>query len=323
MAHLVHRQRMTRRRVEPRGADALKASVSRWGLLALAGAIVYLALELQPVFAPGVLGQVEPIRIVLFILGRLGQAVLISLVLFVELGFPRARKVNRWLWRGALVMAIQPLGRTLLTHGLQALGGVAPDLAATLSDNSQIGGWAMWLLTTSLVLPTLSGGLSIGDGLAHAGARPHKGILLIAALAGPVATWFLFAAQISQIVDLSQVIGWLNLVSLLGMMATASVWLMVAARLVMGPREGTNPEAAWFIGFVAGTLMLMDRFGNAAIAVFDPQGTNALLGTLIAGAGGIAPIILALAFALGMARGTRRRRFLPPLTRLYVVNPTS
>ena len=323
MAHLVHRQRMTRRRVEPRGTVAIKASVSRWGVLSVIGALVYLVMELQPLLTPGVLDQVDPLRVVLFVLGRLGQATLIALVLFVELGFPRARKANRWLWRGALLIGVQPLGRSLLSHGLQALGGLAPDVAAALSDNTQIGGWAMWLLTTSLVLPMLSGGLSIGDGLARAGARPHKVILLIAALAGPAVTWFLFAAQISQILDLSQVIGWLNLVSLLGLMATASVWLMIAARLVMGPREGTNPEAAWFIGFVAGTLLLMDRFGNAAIAIFDPQGTNTLLGALISGAGGVYPIILALAFAAGMARGTRRRRFLAPLTRLYVVNPTA
>ncbi len=323
MAHLAHRQRMTRRRPQPRGMAAIKASVSRWGVLSVISALVYLAMELQPLLVAGVLDQVEPRRVALYVLGRLGQAVLISLVLFVELGFPRARKTNRWLWRGALLIGVQPLGRSIVTHLLQLLGNVAPPIAAALSDNTQVGGWAMWLLTTSLVLPTISGGLSIGDGLARAGARPHKGILLIAALAGPAVTWFLFAAQIGQIVDLSQVIGWLNLVSLLGLMATASVWLMIAARLVMGPREGTNPEAAWFIGFLAGTLMLMDRFGNAAIAVSDPQGTNVLLGTLISAAGGLYPMILALAFALGMARGTRRRRLLPPLIRLYVVNPTA
>lgn len=323
MAHLVHRQRVTGRRPEPKGVAAIRASVSRTGAILAVLGLGYFLLGLQPFLTTGAMEGADPRKVVLYLLSRLGSAALIALLPAMEIGFPRVRRRNPSLWRGALLLAIQPVLRPTISLLMNQLGNINPGLATALSDTSQLGGLALAILNLSLSLPTISGALSLSTGLGRAGANPPMILRVIAVVAAPVLVYFTFDAVLAQVLDFSAVTGYLNVIALVVMVLTVAVWLLVAVRLVMGPKDGTVPGGAWFIGFLAGTLLLMERIGQMAIAHFDPQGANILLATLVTGAGAINPMVLSLAFLMGMARGTRRRRIHPRPIRLFVLNPTA
>lgn len=319
MPHIEHRQPAVRRRSDPKGLDGVVACLSRWGWLAIAAGLVWMIVGFIPLTNPGALETMDPRSLALLVLGRVSDAALIWLVPAFELGFPGVRRRNRSLWRGAWIIAIAFLARPAISaFESWFIPIVDPDLSKYQDPSTAIG-LAVVLVRLAVGILTIAGAWTLSDGLADAGARPKRILLALAALGGAGLTLGAYAPFLAQTLDLTSIGGWLNLVGLVMTLVLVAIWMVVAARLVLTTSERLRPQRAWFLAWVTGVILLIQRLGSPISLITDPQSQNLMLATLVSGAASVSWLTLFAAALLGFGRGTERRRIRPAPMRTFEI----
>jgi len=126
--------------------------------------------------------------------------------------------------------------------------------------------------------------------------------------------------------DLTQVVGWLNLTGFTMSLALIALYVVVALRLIAGPFARLVPVSAWVLGALGGVALLAQRvlspIGVWLRSLPDQAALVEQVSVAIQLLGYVAWPLLVVAALLGLGRGMRARRVRSPLRRLYVVDPT-
>ena len=333
MATVIHR-RMVRRPprsapatpgsapAEPRGPGAFLAPLAALTVIGWASVVVaaaWLVNALWPLVEVGVGDASTWGDKALYVVRVLGDAAPLLLPAALELGVPDARRRTPWLMRGAVLLALAQLARP-------AIGFVQERFIAALDPTGQPIdyetplGFAFGLVTVASALLTIGGQWALSDGLWDAGARPRRAILAAVAAVGVIGTLVAFLPYFGTSIDLTKGLGWLNVASIGLSLATIGLVLVVATRLMSGFPSRLVPRRAWAVAVIAGAGLLVEQYGSALILGAAVQGQT--LGVVVVVAGSIGWVVLAVALALGLGRGTERRLGRRPLVHLYVRNPT-
>ena len=317
MTHIVHRRTAVLRRTEPSVFEAITASLSPVGaisaLLAVFSLVVGLAL-----FVMTQAGGATPLQWFGSVLSSLSTAAVIGLPAALEVGFPGARRRNRWLWRGLVLLAVSQaalIGLSVFQDWMQAGTFLAMDQGsvAALAFNA-----GFLTLTLAVRLAGILGALLIGGGLAGAGARPPRVLIYVPAFLVAAAFLVLFGQYIGFVPTTLD--WWLNVVTVVVLwLLPILVWVAVGLRLVAGLAMGLVPRSAWVVGAIAGVLLIAYWVLNAPTLELVQ---NQVLTLLVRIGGLLTWVLLNAALLLGLGRGTRGRRTRPRLVRLFVLDPT-
>ena len=303
MTHVAHRRFLTAAESQarrPRSAAQRMGTVG-WTFAALAA--VWAVVELWPLTQFSAFDSLD--QDALLVVRTLGDAALLALPAGLLLGFPGARRRNRWLYRGlvllALVQLARPAQRALQSWVLEREGpGMFEGVFSPLYE-------ATVLVSLAIGVASLAGVWALSDGLFDAGARPRRPVLVV--LAGAVVG--LELALLVQLVANNGLEVFMNGLSTIASLAISiavdAAWFVVAARLVAGFTAGLMPRRAWALGAVAGGLLIVDGL------VGSVQGWTGALGAMYLSLGPVMVVTssavwvsLFLALALGLGRGTNR-----------------
>lgn len=326
MGHLNARRYAVRRgRPEPAGLDSILACMTPVGWLSVLAAIGIVVADLRPLLESGVIG-VAPLT---SIAGQLARAFADAAMMLVPaallVGFPGVWRRNRWLYRGAVLLAGAQFARVVLdVVQVWVLEALSPGSGGGI-DPATLQGIAFAVLSLGIGLASIAGAWSFSDGLGDAGARLPR-LVLVAVPAGLVAGMLaVYWPFLTSNVDLSQVVGWLNVVGFTMSMLLIALYGVLSVRLIAGPFRRLVPRAAWVAGALGGLALLLQRIlsplGSWLSSSPEQAGLVAQISLAIGLLGYVAwPLIMAAAL-LGLGRGTRRRQVRAPLMRLYIVNP--
>ena len=239
----------------------------------------------------------------LLVVRTLGDVALVALPAGLLLGFPGARRRNRWLFRGLVLLALVQLAQPAM-RALQAW--VLEQVDLSVAGFNPL--WtAMVLVWLAIAVISLAGVWALSDGLFDAGARPRRAVLVV--IAG--------AAVALELAVLVQVVaddglgvfrdGLLSIASFAISIAVYAAWFVVGARLVAGFAAGLVPRRAWALGALAGGLLIIDSLVPTLQLSAGPLGAMSLsLGPVLVVTSSAVWVLLFLALALGLGRGTNR-----------------
>jgi hypothetical protein len=327
MAHLVHRQVAVRRgRPEPSGFDAILECMTPVGWLSVMAAVGIVVVDLRPLVESGAIGVAPWTSIAGQLAGALADAAMMLVPAALLIGFPGVWQRNRWLYRGAVMLAGAQFARVVLdVVQVWILEALSPGSGGAI-DPSTIEGLAFAVLSLGIGLVSIAGAWSFADGLGDAGARPPR-LLLVGVAAGLVAAMLVvYWPFLTTSIDLSKVVGWLNIVGFTMSMVLIALYGVLSVRLVAGPFLGLLPRGAWIAGALGGAALLVQRvlspIGSWLSGTPEQAGLVAQISLVIVLLGYVAWPLIMVAALLGLGRGTRLRRVRAPLVRLYVVHPT-
>lgn len=327
MAQLVSRRVAARRgRPEPQGLGSILACMTPVGWLSVLAAVGIVVVDLRPLVESGVIGTAPWTSIARLLAGAVADAAMVLLPAALLIGFPGVWRRNRWLYRGAVLLAGAQVARALLDV-VQAwiLEALAPGSGGAV-DPSTLQGLAFVMLALGILLASVAGAWSFSDGLSDAGARPSRVLLAVVAI-GLVGEMVLaYWPLLTTSVDLAQVPGWLNLVGFSMWMALIALYGVLAVRLMAGPFLALVPRAAWVAGALGGLALVAEQI-LSALGVWlssspEQAGLVAQISLVVVVLRFAAWPLLMVAALLGLGRGTRRRHVRAPLVRLFIVNPT-
>ena len=303
MTHVAHRRYLTA--AESQARRPLSA-VQRLGpvgwtfaVLAAAWAVV----ELWPLTQFSAFDSLD--QDALLVVRTLGDVALLALPAGLLLGFPGARRRNRWLFRGlvllALVQLAQPAQRALQSWVLEREGpGLFEGAFSPLYE-------ATVLVSIAIGVVSLAGVWALSDGLFDAGARPRRAVLVVLAGAA-VALELAFLVQVVADNGLGVFRDGLpSIASFAISIAIYAAWFVVGARLVAGFAAGLVPRRAWALGALAGGLLIVDSLVTSLQLWTGALGAMSLsLGPVMVVTSSAVWVSLFLALALGLGRGTNR-----------------
>jgi len=327
LATIVHRRPATRRAPEaPRGPGGTFWSLTRVGwLFAVLGAGMFVW-DMRFLLDLGGPVQWSWPAVLQAILGALRGAAVVAMPAALELGVPGARTRTRWLYRGLVLLALEQLARPVLSQLQQlAIDAIGTD-AIQPSINQPIS-LALVMAALAVNLLALAGTWSLSDGLADAGARPRRPILVVVVAVTMAVTLAAYLPgfgffQEGAVFDLSSLALWSNLLGLVVGLVEIALWAVVATRLVAGFLDRRlRPREAWMYGGLAGVLLLVVRIAYPVIVMAKVEGDGLTLALNAVAAGPW--IFLFIAFTAGLGRGRERRAEPPRRVRLFVLNPTS
>jgi uncharacterized membrane protein len=327
MAQLVSRRIAVRRgRPEPQGLESIMASMTPVGWLSVLAAVGIVVVDLRPLVESGAIGVAPWTAIAGQLAGAFADAAMMLVPAALLIGFPGVWRRNRWLYRGAVLLAGAQFARVLLDV-VQAwiLEALAPGSGGSI-DPSTLQGLAFALLSLAIGLASVTGAWSFSDGLSDAGARPPRVLLAVVAIGLVGAMLLVYRPLLTTGLDLSKVVGWLNLVGFSMSMVLIALYGVLAVRLMAGPFLALVPPAAWVAGALGGTALLAQRI-LSPLGVWlssSPEQADlvAQISLVIVLLGYVGWPLLMVAAFLGLGRGTRRRHVRAPLVRLFIVNPT-
>jgi hypothetical protein len=327
MARLVHRRVAVRRGApEPGGLDSILACMTPVGWLSVLAAVGIVVADLRPLIDSGVLGSVPLTSIAGELAGALADAALMLMPAALLVGYPGIGRRNRWLYRGAVMLAGAQFARLLLDVVQPwVLEALVPESGGVI-DPTTLQGLAFALLSLGIGLVTIAGAWSFSDGLAEAGARPPR-VLLGVAAAGLVGGMLLvYWPYLTSTLDLTTVVGWLNVAGLTMSMVLIALYGVLSLRLLSGPFMRLVPAGAWIAAALGGGALMAQRILSPIGAWLSTSPEQAAIVAQISAVivllGYVAWPLIMLAALLGLGRGVRRRRVRSPLVRLYVMNPT-
>src|SRR3990172_6550122 len=184
MAAIEQRRVMSRAEARTRRPVRFPATISPLGWVSAWVGVVRLAITLQPLLSPGALDAQRWSDDARFLIGALGEGAVMGLPAAVALGFPSARRRNRWLFRGAVLLALNPLAGMAVRWLQLRVAEIADPFVESVFDPATPLGLSLALLSLSTALIAIAGAWSLSDGLDEAGARPRRGGLPAAAVAG-------------------------------------------------------------------------------------------------------------------------------------------
>ena len=327
MRRLVHRRRIRPSDDEPRGPGGtigpILAPLSWLGWLSIVATVGHVWIEMaeRQVVSGDVINWVEVFDVL-----ALGCVVLAPAAL--ELGYPGVRRRNRALLAGLVLLAFvevsRPLGSWLYHWGTDV---VAQSQGMTSGDPSEFDPdaaltFAYGLMGAARQVIGLAGWLSLVSGLAAAGARPRRALLvattivLVAptALSGIAELWATATAPDLALTTLPLPI--LVVGSVVGVGAGAARAAVLVALLV-GVNLGLRPRLAWRLGGAAAAALVavlaIDLAFSLVVWQVAEQASDFTLPLLTATTVldiGYRVLLLAACFA-GLGRGTEERH-VPP-----------
>lgn len=318
MATIVHRRPAVRRAPAPaKGPGGSLRGLSRAGWLFGVAGIAWFAWNVRTLVGLGDPQQLTVATVAQVILDALRGACLVALVAALEIGVPRARRVAPWLWRGALLLGAEQLGRGLL--GAARGWAVENNLISGAVTFDEPLGLAFILLTFAAAIVGIAGAWALSDGLADAGARAPRPLLLLAAAIGVVITAWSFGLLSGAVpFDFGTLASWLNVVAFLLTFLDIALWMVIAVRLVTGALRRRPPREAWLYGALAGGLFLVIRVVFPVLSIVGVAQELAVVLNALAAAPWIF-LFLALSGGVGRGREARDGRATP--MRLFVLHP--
>ena len=326
LATIVHRRPAAALGPEaPRGPGGSFDSLTWVGYASLVAAFGFLVFGLRPLTEMGDPRMWNWGEVPYTIMNPVRSAAVLLLPAALEFGVPGARRAVPWLMRGTVLLALEELLRPLIRAAQSALiEGQMFDFGVEM--NYADPAWlALTLVSLAVTIIGIAGAWSVSDGLADAGGRPRRAILVLLAAGGTALSLVyvpVLAIDPSEPVDASIVVAVAtNLLSFaLGLLDNV-LWLIIGARLVAGlvPRR-LVPRTAWAIGAMAGAALIAVRLTSPLIFVWIQP--DRIVGYVFLYSGTLAWVLLAVAFAAGLGRGRVRRRPRPRRLRLFVLNPT-
>jgi hypothetical protein len=314
MTTIVHRRYLPPR--EAAGPGARLGALTWVGWASLVGAIGMLASSWWFLLDLGEPRQIDLAGLLPQLAGDTLVPARIALPAALEWGVPGARKRVPWLWRGSVLIALA----AMLGQGIDwAQSGVMEDFfVATSSSLDGLDGDRRWMalsvLGLGVALIRLAGWWAIADGLADAGARISRPVLIVAAAFGTLPV--LASVAVSSFdVDTGLSLTVLQLGAIGIGTVTSAVQMVAAARLVAGGVGNLPPASAWVAGALAGALLLIGQVTNL-VGWFGTLGQSGngveVLGPVLAATSYGPTFLLLLAFALGLGRGRwRQAPFVP------------
>lgn len=323
MATIVHRRMAPRRDPEPpRGPGARLDALTWIGWASAVAAFGFLVFGLRPLAEMGDVRSWNFGQAWDLVRGALRDASIAFLPAALELGVPGARSRTPWLMRGTVLLAVEQVARPALDWARNQYVELVPE-AMTAGYDTPVG-LALLLVTLGVTILGIAGAWALADGLADAGARPRRAIVV--AVVG-LGTGLALAAYLppyigeSSPIDVGTVVGWVNVVGLGAAFLDIAVWLMAGTRLLSGAFLRLLPRTAWILAFLAGLSLVAVQLSFPVFSAWLPVPVEVLVAFgLVSAMGWVA---LALAFLAGLGRGRTRRDGPPRRMRLYVLNPTS
>ena len=327
MATIVSRRPARALRPEaPRGPGGSFDSLTWVGYASLVAAFGFLVFGLRPLTEMGDPRMWSWEEVPYTVMNPLRSAAVLLLPAALEFGVPGARRAVPWLMRGAVLLALEELLRPLVRAGQSALidrqmfdwGAETP-----YADPAWI---ALVLASFAVSIVGIAGVWALSDGLADAGGRPRRGLLVLLVAAGTALALVTYAPlqvfDTLQGMDASIAVALVS--SLVGSVLSVvdnALWLVVGARLIAGVAARRRPRTAWVIGALAGATLIAVRIASPLLfGWIQPDRT---VGYVFLFSGTASWVLLAIALAAGLGRGRARRRPRPRRMALFVLNPTS
>jgi hypothetical protein len=317
MAAIVIRRTVDVPRPGPRGPGGSLSSLTWVGWLWLLVAVGWFLLQVRPIMAMGDVRTWAWDQVLWLVWRALAETAIVGLPAALEWGVPGARRRVPWLMRGAVLLALAAvLDEALVIAQSLVLETLIEDptfgeLGEAFSELDSPGYLALQLLRLGTAVVTIGGVWSLSDGLSDAGASVDRRILAVTVVAGLLlATWYLpgyVAAEGGAVIDLfgAPSFGLFVVGAALGAVQSA-LWLVVAVRLVAGWRRALRPGRAWFVGALSGVLLVASDVLTAMLTAW-PDTTFDWRWTALSLAARLSTVLLLVAFAAGLGRGTVRR----------------
>ncbi|HYO41579.1 MAG TPA: hypothetical protein VES19_00130 [Candidatus Limnocylindrales bacterium] len=329
MATIVHRRPAPALGPEaPRGPGGSFDSLTWVGYASLVAAFGFLVFGLRPLTEMGDMRMWDLGNVFSIVAASVRNAAVVVLPAALEWGVPGARRVTPWLVRGTVLIALEPL----LRAGLRLVQGWYIDLqpADVLYDQDPFGydtpfGAAIWLVGLAISIVGAAGAWSLSDGLADAGGRVRRRVIVALVTVGTLAVLATYVPYFGYLepgatIDFGSIVLWMSLVGLGIDLVDNAIWLMVAARLIAGFVAHARPRAAWGLGALAASGMFLIRLLGPVLTLWFPTGGYGYAFTAVSV---LSWVLLVVAFLAGLGRGRVRRRPRPRRMRLFVLHPTS
>ncbi len=306
----------------PRGPGGSFDSLTWVGYASLVAAFGFLVFGLRPIAELGDPRMWDLGNVFFIVVGSLRNAAVVALPAALEWGVPGARRLTPWLMRGTVLIALEPLLRT----GLRSVQGwyLESQSGEDLFGYDTPFGVALGLMALAISIVGMAGAWSLSDGLADAGGRLRRRLVVALVAVGTVAVLATYLPLFGYLepgatIDFGSVLLWINLGALVIDLIDNAIWLMVAARLVAGFVAHVRPRVAWGLGAIAGCGMFVIRLLGPVLTLWVPTGGYGYVLSLV----GVASwVLLVVAFLAGLGRGRARRRVRPARLQLFVLNPS-
>jgi hypothetical protein len=302
MARIVHRHRLPSLAPAP-GIRRLPAR----GRLFLALAAVAAAVELWPAVNATWLGVTDVLGEFASVLPTaFRNAAVVGLPAAVVWAQPRARRVNPWLWKGAVIVAVVQLARYPADRFTRALIEAAnvgePGAAVPAFALASVVGLLLAFLTTL-------GIWALSEGLMDAGARLAKAVIagLGLAVVGIVVVAF-GPSVMAAIQEGGDPLLAVNLASVLVNALYLFSLALLAGRSVAGAIGRLDPRLAWRLGAVAAVSLAVVPVVSLGLTILGSASQTALpevLFTALRLSVFLGWPLLAVAFASGMGAQPR------------------
>lgn len=323
MATIIHRRRVRVAGPEPARGPGARLDTLTWvGWASLVAAFGFLVFGLRPLAEMGDvrswnLGQAWDI-----VRGSLRDASIAFLPAALELGVPEARRRTPWLMRGTVLLALEQVAGPALDWARTQYVELVPEAMERGYDTPF--GLALLMVTLGITILGIAGAWALSDGLADAGARPRRAILVLVVAVG---TGLAIMAYVPSylvegvLTDLGLVMVLATLAGLVLGLLDIAVWLLAATRLASGALLRLRPRTAWVLALVSGLSLIAVQFAMPVFTAWIRVPTEIIYA--IGAVSSLGWIALALAFVAGLGRGQARREGPPRRMRLFILNPTA
>jgi hypothetical protein len=324
MAHIVHR-RIARDLPPrpPRGPGASLDALTWIGWASAVAAFGFLVFGLRPLTELGDMGFWDWNQVGFTVLETVRRAAFVALPAALEWGVPGARRRTPWLLRGTVLLALEQVARPVIDFAREQYFERVLEAADLGFDTPA--GLALVLVSLAVAVVGIAGAWALSDGLADAGARPRRAVVMGVVAGGTALALYaylplygFFTEGVVQETD--KLLWWLNVTGLALGFVDIALWLMIGVRLVAGLPFGLHPRRAWVVAAVTGACILGHRLLTFMLPLADLAASELSWGLRILADG--AWVLLLVAFAAGLGRGRESREGRPRRVRLFVLDPT-
>ena len=298
MGRIEHRRR---RGPAARGTGLRRLPVV--GVVFVALAALVAVLELWPIVTELSLGTTTwPGEIPQLLPGAARAAAMVLLPAAVAWGSPTRYRVNGWLWKGALIVAVIQVLRYPLDAARDAILGALVEGGAELNDPVPM----LVNVGVGLGLAALSilGVWALGEGLKDAGGRSRVAVVVAGVLAVSLGLLLLVPAFMAGTVTLTLALV-PDLLSVLLNVLYVFANALLAGRAIAGALRGVRPALAWRVGAIGGAVVFLVPVLSLALLLLNSyvltDGTPlsfSFLGVMTC----LGWPLVALALAMGMGR---------------------
>jgi hypothetical protein len=283
---------------EPKAPDAALDRLSWLGWVSAAVALGWLVIQLRPLLDAGALADASRLATFVAVVGAVAGAAALALPAGLELGARSAWQRVPWLYRAAILLAVAQVASIVLQQARQRFLG---DLDVTDLTQPVVIAYAV----ASLAPPIAAiGGLwALSDALWDIGTRARpaaiRGI-------GLVIAWIVFLTYVPYLGQLfstdAPVLSVLNALRLVIAVGLLAITAMTGVHLISASQSRLAPHRAWAVAGLAGASYFFGALGRTLTQIQLSQELGLPLAYAVFVIESAAPVLLLVAFALGIAR---------------------